>query len=268
MCGKKLDPQERRVMIVPVGLERARITEGCLDYAVNVIYLINNPIRKINNDKESFAIYYYTKRFAEQVKKDLEGSFRIIEERIAHLNSINSCLKTLIEIYKKELLYGRLNKIFINVSTASKAFALAAYIFSLLHPEYVKIFYSRTSKYTLLEHLQTTKDINQLEGDFIKNGLTSGPYEIEEAPILPILHFTNIEKELIKILSKETEFNSIMDLLKKTSLRNTRSNFVKISRALVKLESYSLIQKQKDGKNIIIKSKSIINVISDIINPD
>ena len=77
MSDASTKPQERRIMIVPVGLERERIVDGCTAYAVNVVYLINNPI-PTNKVQKIPAVYKYSLDFSESVKEEFKNTYRIL----------------------------------------------------------------------------------------------------------------------------------------------------------------------------------------------
>ncbi|KKL85536.1 hypothetical protein LCGC14_1953720 [marine sediment metagenome] len=51
MSDRLANVKERRVMIVPVGLEVARIIDGFTPYAINILYLITNPENNSEGEK-------------------------------------------------------------------------------------------------------------------------------------------------------------------------------------------------------------------------
>lgn len=248
MSDPPTHPQERRIMIVPVGLEKERIVDGCTAYAVNVVYLINNP-KPIKQEKNIPAVYKYSLQFSKSIENEFKDSYRLIIMKEAKLNSFFECIRVLKEIFIDEIKINRLKEIFINISTASKAFALAAYIFGLFHPNITKIFYMGTSNYILLDHLDN-KDtsINNLRDEFLECGLTKRPYLIDEIPLLTIINFTQNEIEFINILSKQKKFASIDDFIKKLPKKFGTFNRVKIRRILSSLEDKNLISVQKSGR--------------------
>ncbi len=124
------------------------------------------------------------------IKQKFEDSYLIVEFKYAVLNSFYECYDILDKIYKEEITTNKLKHIFINVSTASKAFALSAYVFALIHFNMVTVFYMKASKYLILEYLEKDVSTKELETEFLKNGLTKGPYKIEEIPTFPILEFS------------------------------------------------------------------------------
>ncbi len=246
--------QERRVMIVPVGLEKARIMEGCTTYAVNVIYLIRSRFSgDIHRDQKIPGVSRYSLQFAKEVKENLEKSPYIIKEEQAELNSVEDSIQTLNKIYENEQRTGLLKKILINVSTASKAFAIAAYIFGLYHPKKTKIFYAKTQRYILLDHLEDDAN-KKLKIEFEKYGLTQGTYDIEEIPLVPVRGYNTQEKELLKYLADKEEFKSITDILNgfygETAGEKDR---IKLTRLLNSFERQKLIRQGKTGTRKTLK---------------
>jgi len=265
MSDDSLMPQERRVMIVPVGLERERIVKGCTAYAVNVVYLINNP-KLTKEDKDIPAVYKYSLDFSTSIAEEFRKTYRIIITKETKLNSFYECITLLNEIYKDEEQTGKLKEIFVNISTASKAFALGAYIFALFHSDITTIFYLETDKYILLNHLQDEEgSIQELKNDFKQFGLTRGPYYVDEIPLLPVLDFSSIEKDFIKILAKKEKFDSI-DNFRKCLPKNLKEiNRVKIRRVLLNLEKKNLIHVRKLGRYQEIYVSKLLKKLTGII---
>lgn len=261
MSEASTSPQERRIMIVPAGLEKERIVDGCTAYAVNVVYLINNP-KPTTEDKNIPAVYKYSLKFSKSIETEFKDSYRLVIMKEAKLNSFFDCIRALNEIFKKEIKINRLKEIFINISTASKAFALAAYIFGLFHPYITKIFYMGTSNYILLDHLDNeSASLDNLRDEFLECGLTKRPYFIDEIPLLPIINFTQDEIELIKILSIKKKFVSIDDFMEKLPVKIKSFNRVKIRRILSSLEEKNLISIHKSGRyQEILVSKYLAKV--------
>ena len=270
MSEETIDIQERRIMIIPVGLEKQRITEGCKPYAANIVYLINNPGNLKNNNIEKAlpSVYKYSLRFSEIISEEFEKSYVSIKSESTNLNSFFDCISKLNEIYEKEIKTKRLKHIYINVSTSSKAFALAAYVFALFHYNLTTIFYLKTSEYILLNYLEKEVPIKKLQEEFLNFGLTKGPYVIDEIPLFPIISFNSFEQDLIKILSARDEFDTINDLIeiifKNFELENEKKLNkdiksekyrlrMQIRRSLESFKEKGLIELQREGRNLKIK---------------
>ena len=287
MSDRLANVKERRAMIVPVGLEVARIIEGFTPYAINVLYLITNPesnsegnTTNVNDKKKKLSsVQKYTLKFAKMIKRKFEDSYLIVEFKYAALNSFYECYNILDDIYKEEIATNKLKHIFINVSTASKAFALSAYVFALIHFNIVTIFYMKASKYLILEYLEKDGSIKELETEFLKNGLTKGPYEIEEIPTFPILEFSQDEKTLIKILAIQDQFNTIKEIIREfvtetdqsvewDDLKKEDKNRyrTKVKRLLDNLQRKRHIEYEKKANKINVKVNDSLKHIDQIIN--
>lgn len=200
------------------------------------------------------------------MKEEFKNTYRIVVLKEAKLNSFFDCINVLEEIFKEEKEINRFKEIFINISTASKAFALAAYIFGLFHPQITKIFYMKTSNYILLDYLEdNNKSISNLMDEFIEYGLTKGPYKIDEIPLLPIFKFSSNEKVFIKTLSKKKNFNSIDNFMAELPEDFKDLNRVKVRRILASLEEKELIRIFKSGRYQVIKVSDLLVNLSKII---
>lgn len=257
--------QERRVMIVPVGLERARIIEGYTAYAINVVYLVDNEIIK-NKNNEVAAVYNYAKNFSQKIMDEFKESHITVLSIESKLNSFMDCIYVLNKIYKLEDKTGKLKQFFINISTATKAFALAAYIFGLFHRNITTIFYMGTSEYILLNFLEKNDlTLADLRGEFLENGLTRGPYSIEEIPLLPIINFSDDEKIMIGVLSKQEKFKSIDHFINMLPKSLQLTNRVRIRRILSSLEEKGLVKVEKKGRYQIIIASQILRQLNKIL---
>ncbi len=269
MSEHSVDIKERRVMIVPVGLEKDRIIEGCTAYPINVLYLINNP-KKIKNKR---AVYEYSLYFSKIIRDKFTDSHICIFQDEAPLNSFIDCLSALNRIFVKEKQQQNLSHIYINVATASKSFALAAYIFALFHSELVTVFYLKTSEYIILDYLEkesrTDGSLEQLKEEFLASGLTKGPYKIDELPLFPIIQFNTKQIELIKCLAKQEKFDSINALIEELPTNLKNENRVQLRRLLRSLEEKGLISVEKDendARNRIIKVSKILSNLAKILS--
>ncbi|UYP46501.1 hypothetical protein NEF87_002786 [Candidatus Lokiarchaeum ossiferum] len=254
-------PQERNILIVPIGLEIDRVIAGCKLYPINVIYLLHNPLV----DSTKFAVERYSSYFAKEVKNRIGSSFNKIEEEITNLGSFHDSLTCLNRIMKLEEKIERLGHIYINISTASKTFAMAAYLFASRKPELFTLFYLQSNKYILLEHFnKENSSLDKLEEEFRKSGLTQGDFEVEEIPILKTEWFNKEEAEILRIFDGNRSFDSLLELIANLKQENNPKNRMKIRRILNKFEDLGIIQMKKRGKNLIItptkKHSSISNM--------
>ncbi len=259
-------------MIVPVGLEKERVSYGCKIYPVNVVYLLCNP----KPSAPDTGLFEYTNHFAKEVKKDIKNSFRETLVEDVKLNSYIESLKVLNFIFEKEFRSkSRLNKIYINVSTASKNFALAAYTFACQHPDLCKIFYLKTNRYILLEYIQKYLDdpegLKRLKKKFLDKGLTEGDengnYIVEEIPLIRTIQFKEEEISILKVLVnvEEREIGSIKGLMKLLGFKPDAAVRINLKRILNKFEREHLIEQIQHGKQVKIKLKDQLITMKEIL---
>ena len=238
-------------MIVPIGLEKDRVIEGAKQYPINSIYLLHNPIHKFEElDK---GVVYYSELFANQAKNEIKETLIEVHEDIAQLNNFSSSIQVLNKIYNLEKEIKNLNHIYINISTASKAFALAAYVFASMHSRITTIFYLSTLNYILLDHLRKNSEISELKDQFIKKGLTVGPYSVEEIPVFKLENFTDEEIVVLKALGKRKKIESLKILIEQIlKIEYTPAIRIKIKRILENFEQKNLIHFQKEKRELVI----------------
>ncbi len=260
---EEIEIKERSVMIVPIGLEKHRVLKGCQIYPVNVVYLLVNPSSTFKKEKskksEEPGVYTHSKKFATKVFDKIKHSFREVIKIEAELNSFSSSMHSLKQIFSKEnKKHTTLSRIYINISTASKAFAIAGYVFACQHPDICTVFYMGTKNYILLDYLEDSQNTNLYEA-FIENGLTKGPYKVNEMPLLRVEHYSEEERNLIHYLSQKDQFDSIKMLMKHIHYKNDAAHRIRLKRHLEKLKSDGLIKLKREGKevNIIIKEKLV-----------
>lgn len=255
----------RVVMISPVGLEKDRILTGFKKFGITHLYLIQSEEKENDNDEKRLSDT--VRLFSNDLKKNL---IKIYEENLKVINTnvtdLKDCMRVLKEIIDLEL-KKKVSKIYINISTSSKIFAIAAIYLAGLVPNIIIPFYARTSNYLVQdfieilnnkELLQNPKEcvnkLIRLKEDFFQSGWTKGSYEIKIIPALPFKKFTDFQKDLFNELIKRNHSCKINELVKnrknkKISERSFRS---KLSYALHDLVSYGLIEKNKNGKFVYL----------------
>ncbi len=242
---------ERRVMIVPIGLEKDRVIEGAKQYPINAIYLLHNPIQ--NLEEQDKGVVFYSELFASQAKSEIKETLIEVHEDIAQLNNFSSSIQVLNKIFHFEKDTKNFNHIYINISTASKAFALAAYVFASMHSRITTIFYLSTLNYILLDHLQKNSDISELKDQFIKKGLTVGPYSVEEIPVFKLENFTDEEIFVLKAVGKRKKIESLKILIQQIlKFEYSPAIRIKIKRILENFEEKGLIHFQKERRELVI----------------
>ncbi len=256
-------PQERNILIVPIGLEIDRVIKGCKMYPINIIYLLHNPLSK----STKYAVEEYSNRFTKKVKNILNKSFNLISEEIVNLGSFESCLEGLNRILEKEQITARLQHIYINISTASKIFAIASYIFASREPKLFTLFYLQANEYILLEHLRNkNSNLEQLEKNFMEVGLTTGEFLIKEVPILKTQWFEEKERRILAAFTDGRSYNSLLEIIDALKEDNNPKNRMRIRRTLNKFEDLGLIEIKKRGKQLMIAPIKNYNSISQMLD--
>ncbi len=264
---------ERRVLISPVGLEYERVLYGLTIFPSRVLYLIQSD-EPTNPDPRSHQLYEATKNFANLIGSNaakLMFEVKVVYKGI-QLNAIETCIKSLKKIVIQELKTLPGTEIYINVSTATKNFALAAYLIAAYFQQRIpiKLFYLRANNYTILD-LFTAKDILELKKAYLEKGTTSGPYDLEEIPVIPFLSIpTNMQHALHafggkKKFPKLTEFLlSIDPNFANFSLRDQKSTRMKYNYVLQQLENLGLVITHRTGRNIeisITKTGELLDLV-------
>jgi len=254
---------KRTIMISPVGLEKDRVLAGFKKFGATILYLIQSEKKEGLEKKLADTV----RRFAIELKMFLE---KILEEIIieeANITNLESCLEIMQKIINQEI-KAQADKIYVNVSTSSKIFAIASIYIAGLYPDLVIPFYAKTSDYIIQEFIEILsnnlnlqnkekreeciKDLIEIKKYFEKSGWTKGEYEISLIPALPFKRFTDFQKNIFKLLlsnQNELKLKKLMDLLKGKEI-SERSFRSKLSYALRELLDYGLIRKSRNGKSV------------------
>lgn len=269
---------ERIVMISPVGLEKDRVLAGFKKFGATNLYLIQSEEKEGMEKKLADTV----REFALELKMYLE---KILDEIIieeANITDLESCLETLKKIIIQEI-RTQVDKIYVNVSTSSKVFAIASIYIAGLYPDLVIPFYAKTSDYIIQEFIEILSDRHKLENkekreeliknlidikeSFEKSGWTKGEYEISLIPALPFKRFTDFQKRIFKLLlenQNKLRLKEIMEVLKGVEL-SERSFRSKLSYALRDLIDYGLIKKSREGKYAILNLTEIGHIFGNYL---
>ncbi len=249
---------QRIIMVSPVGLEKDRVLAGLKTFGVTNIYLIQS-IEKKNAEKR---LADTVRKFASDLKVYLEKIMADIYIKEANITNLKDCLRVLSEIIKEEKKYHT-KKIYINIGTSSKIFAVAAVYISGLDPSLIIPFYVKTSNYLIqdfieiLENQENFKNekeiINRLiklKEDFDRSGWTTGKYEVSLIPALPFKNFSEFQKEIFQEISKNNNKCRLQDLIKNLKSEDImeRSFRSKLSYALRDLLDYGIVKKGWEGR--------------------
>ncbi len=255
----------RVVMISPVGLEKDRILTGFKKFGITHLYLIQSEEKENDNDEKRLSDI--VRLFANDLKNNL---IKIYEENLeiinANVTDLKDCMRVLKGITDLEL-KKNCNKIYVNISTSSKIFAIAAVYLAGLVPNIIIPFYARTSNYLVQDFIEilNNKDLLhnpkecvdeliRIKDNFFQSGWTTGKYEIKIIPALPFKKFTEFQKDIFNKLIKRDYICKINELVKnrKNKNINERSFRSKLSYALHDLISYGLVEKTKKGKFVYL----------------
>lgn len=249
--------QQRNVLIVPIGLERDRVIQSYRVFPANIIYLLYSS----SNQKDHVGVDYYSDFFRESVYKELKEKFLEVQIERCNFGSFEDSIRIINDIYQKEAKSNVLNRIFINISTASKIFAISSYIFASQHDQFTELFYMATSSYTLLDHLKFQGSKEDLKKDFLEHGLTKGPYQIIRIPVLKTIQYSSDEIRIIKFFQENKEIRSLKQLMQKLNIEENAAQRIKLQRILEKLRNEGLISIQKEKKIVIIKANNFIDIL-------
>ncbi len=253
---------ERIVMISPVGLEKDRVLAGFKKFGVTNLYLIRS-VKKIGSEKR---LADTVRTFAEELENYFEKIMDDLYLKDVNITDFQDCLKLLKKIVKEEILKS-IVKIYINISTSSKVFAIAAIYIAGLYPELIVPFYVRTSNYLFQDIIDILNDKENLKNsektikklldkkqEFEDKGWTKGEFEINLIPALPLKKFTEFQKTIfIELLEKQNEckLKDIIASLKRDNIK-VSSFRTKLSYALRDLINYGLLNKKKKGNEVYL----------------
>ena len=213
------------VHISPVGFEYQRILRGLRAYPCSYIYLLQSEIKeneyngnhKIKYEKDQ-EIVDLSRKFAKKVKKHYKD-IADVEIRdcsfVRYTKAIKNITEILAEIFALENEKRVIDKIWINIGTASKLFATAAMIVASFMPQKFNLFYVSSGDYTvnlLFDKKQTRESIAKIYQD---NGLTYGKdgYEIVEVPLIASVQLSDLANKIIIELLNSTEMQTKGDFV-------------------------------------------------------
>lgn len=253
-----MDNFERIVMISPVGLEKDRVLAGLKHFGITSIYLIQSKEKKGVEKRLADTV----RSFSVELKDYLLKIMASIDIKEVNITNLQDCLRILSEIIREEK-KNQAERIYINISTSSKIFAVAAVYIAGLDPFFIIPFYVKTSNYLIqdfieiLENQEKFKNQQELLNKLIKikskferSGWTTGEYDVSLIPALPFKTFSDFQKEIFKEISKHKNQCQLQDLIKnlKNEKINERSFRSKLSYALRDLLDYGMVKKKHAGR--------------------
>lgn len=265
----------RTVMISPIGLEKERILAGFKKFGTTIVYLIQSE--KKNGQEKRLA--ETVRSFANELKELLERTKENVKLVDVNITDLNECIIILKNIVRAEI-KKRCNKIFINISTSSKIFTIAAIYIGGLYPEYIKLFYVRTTNYLIQDFIEILDDeksfidpqkcmnkLENLKNEYKEYGWTKGKFEIKLIPALPFKRFTQFQLDIFQELLRNKNSLKMKDLIKnlKGLDLKERSFRSKLSYALKDMIDNGLIKKLKDGNEVSLILTENGEVFSNIL---
>lgn len=260
-----MKPFQRITMISPVGLEKERVLAGFKKFGITNVYIIQSEEKKGDEARLAYKVREFASDLTDNLKK-IMNDVQIIDTNIT---SIDSCLGILRNIIDDEIKKSA-EKIYINISTSSKIFAISAIYLAGLYPQITVPFYVKTSNYLIQDFIDVLNLENSLENkkkykkvikkllnikeDFEKYGWTKGTYEIVLVPSLPLKRFTRFQKRVFKNIiahNNKLMLQELIDELKPDQMGD-RSFRSKLSYALKDLMEYGILKKEKEGREVCL----------------
>lgn len=248
------------VLIAPVGLEYDRVIESVQFVPITKIYLLKDTESE-NNQKEP-VLLEYTNKFFNKIYNGWESFFKKkIEPLETDFTNIDRIINTISQIVLKEIINSKACKIYINIASATKLFGVISCNIASFFPRNIIPFYLSTSNYLLPYIIEQKCDIEEFE----EHGLTKGPYNMVQIPVLPHVEINSIAKKILNKLY-DADKNESYDLHQITEMLGLQyekqKDRQKISYWVKRLEEYYFIddRREKNRHNVQISDKGILFV--------
>lgn len=263
--------EERKVMIIPIGLELDRAIFGISKYNPDIIYVIySRKEEEILIDKVDVE----SKRFMELFVEKIRGlwKYEILETDVTNLSK---CTDLLMEIFTKELQESEDCVFYINISTSSKIFSFSSFYLAGKYSGNVLLFYVKPAEYLMVEFsakfqdlvskLRNSEDVDmdylteteKMIERYIEHGWTSGTFRIIEIPYYKISKYPDYEINLMGIMNdnknKYPDGFTIENLLELNREVQIKSNKIKLNYHLTELERQSLIENHPKNRKKHVK---------------
>ena len=280
--------EERRVIVIPIGLELDRALVGLSEYKPDMVYIIYS--RKDGENVEN-EIDIESEKFKEIFVKKIRGLWKY-EIHGVDVTNLSKCTKILKEIILKESEINQETLFFINISSSSKIFSFASFYLAGRYNEQVSLFYVKPTQYLMVNFVKTfqniisslknKKPIDDLElyesekllNDYKKHGWTKEPFEIIEIPFYKISKYSNYEIKILSVMRENRQeypdgftIEDILVLMKKEPTE--KKNKIKINYHLTELEKNGLIECSSINRKKISKldnsGMTFLDTIADLI---
>ncbi|KKM64065.1 hypothetical protein LCGC14_1505170, partial [marine sediment metagenome] len=165
--------EERRIIIIPIGLELERAIIGLSEYKPDMVYLIysnkgeENIEDKVSNESE---------RFKEEFINKIRGLWNYKDIGI-DVTNLSKCTNLLKDIIKKEFEINGNTSFHINISTSSKIFSFASFYLAGKYSNTVSLFYVKSNNYLIVDFVEIFQQIVES----LKNREVPKPNIIDQA---------------------------------------------------------------------------------------
>lgn len=263
--------EERKVMIIPIGLELDRAIFGISKYNPDIIYVIyskkeeENLVDKVDAESE---------RFMELFVEKIRGLWKY-EVLKTDVTNLSKCTDLLMEIFTKELQESEDCVFYINISTSSKIFSFSSFYLAGKYSENVLLFYVKPAEYLMVEFITVFQELIQnlrtkeaidweqlniaenMIQKYISHGWTSDPFKLIEIPYYKLTKYSEYEIKLMELMNNnKNEYPdgfTIEDLLKLNEENQIRSKKIKLNYHLTELERQSLIENYPKNRKKHVK---------------
>ena len=264
--------EERRVMIIPIGLELERAIVGISEYSPDMVYVIYS---KKDGENVEDKIGAESERFKEIFINKIRGLWKCKEFGI-DVTNLSKCTNLLKDIILGELEESKNTFFYINISTSSKIFSFSSFYLAGKYLERILLFYVKPTHYLMVDFVDIFQEIVSLlknrdkiekekidqADEIIKryknHGWTDGPFEVIEIPYYKLSKYPKYEINVLKIMNiHKNDYPkgfTIEDLLKlKNEEIDERSNKIKLNHYLTELEKHSLIESNPINRKKYVK---------------
>lgn len=252
--------EERRIIIIPIGLELERAIIGLSEYKPDMVYVIYSNKGEENIEDK---ICEESERFKEIFIDKIRGLWKYKDISV-DVTNLSKCTNLLKEIIKKEFKINQNTSFYINISSSSKIFSFASFYLAGKYNETISLFYIKPSNYLIVDfveifqqiieslnkgenpQLNKIKQAEELIQRYKKQGWTSGPFEIIEIPYYKITKYSEYQINILNIMKQNKKnfpegftIENILELMNKDT--KNKKDKIKINYYLTELEKRGLI---------------------------
>ncbi len=252
--------EERKVMIIPIGLELERAIIGLSEYKPDIVYVIYSSKEEENiEDKVSIE----SERFKDEFVNKIRGLWNYKDIGV-DVTNLSKCTNLLKDIIKKEFEINGNISFHINISSSSKIFSFASFYLAGKYSEIISLFYVKPSNYLIVDFVELfqlivescnngeppkpneIKQAEKLIKIYKTQGWTTGPFEIIEIPYYKISKYSEFEIKILTLMKKNKnnfpegfKIENILELMNIDT--QSKKNKIKVNYYLTELERHGLI---------------------------